>query len=295
MDFLVREIDARVINQPTLWTKDNEEAMFFKGEQVAFLKGSQSDTAGTAIKDEIEYRDIGVTLRVRPNITPEKDVDMTVHLRISNLEQETINNQPVTSKLDTTTQVIVSDGGTIMLGGILFRNDSRIEQKIPLIGDLPLVGPLFRHYDTLERDSKLLVFITPLVIDSHSGPKTLEALDIAAREYQLAEEEVEEIRRTLDPEIFDDTDDVKPQSKIIAEPATNVVADVNSNTEKPEVVDSNSDPQTQIALETAAREYQLTEKEIRQIRRILDHAIVADANDGKLETNIQKSQNKINN
>ena len=177
IDLLIREVDAKILNQPTLWTKDNEEAEFFKGRSVPFLVSTQTSAEGTAQRDSVEYRDVGVTLRVRPNITPEKAVDMTINLAISEVEPVLITNNIVTSQLNTTTHMIVEDGDTIMLGGILFRTDSLIEQKIPLLGDIPLIGGLFRHYDTVLSNNELLVFITPYVIDAETKPAITEKLE----------------------------------------------------------------------------------------------------------------------
>ena len=166
IDFLVRQLDAKILNQQTLWTKDNEEAQFFKGQRVGFQTHvSISDTGGRATSD-FEYEKVGMTLRARPSITPEKNVDMIINVILSQLTSEAINNQPVRTELDTTTNMIVQDGQTIMLGGMLFQEDSKTKRKIPLLGDLPLIGGLFQHNNNETANSELLIFITPAVIDS---------------------------------------------------------------------------------------------------------------------------------
>ena len=125
IDFLVRELDAKILNQQTLWTKDNEEAQFFKGKRVGFqTRVSISDTGGRATTD-FEYEKVGMTLRARPSITPEKNVDMIINVVLSQLTSEEINSQRVRTELDTTTNMIVQDGQTIMLGGMLFQEDRR--------------------------------------------------------------------------------------------------------------------------------------------------------------------------
>jgi general secretion pathway protein D len=191
IDFLGKQADARVLNQPTLWTKDNEEAEFFKGKRVPFITGSRESSEGGSRDNDYSYEPVGVTLRVRPNITPEKDVDMVINLIISQLEQETIAGQPVPNELKTTTHLIVKDGETVMLGGILFRNTSEIEQKVPLLGDIPLVGNIFRHNDSVESNNELLVFITPYVIDDHSSMPTMEELEKADQKLKSILKEME--------------------------------------------------------------------------------------------------------
>ncbi|HBR20357.1 MAG: hypothetical protein A2Y13_10400 [Planctomycetes bacterium GWC2_45_44] len=176
VDLLIREVNAKVLNQPTLWTKDNEEAEFFKGKSVPFLQSTQTSTEGLSQRDAIQYRNVGVILRVRPNITPEKAVDMTINLIISEVEDTLINGNIATNELNTTTHMIVNDGETLMLGGILFKNDSLVEQKIPLFGDMPMVGKLFRHYDTGQSNNELLAFITPYVVDTNSSPAAVKEI-----------------------------------------------------------------------------------------------------------------------
>jgi len=169
VDLLVKKADGRILNQPTLWTKDNEEAKFVKGQKVAFIESDQTDRTNlSAVNRTFTYEDVGVTLRVRPNITPEKAVDMTINLNISQVETELINTQIARKNLDTTTHLIVNDGQTILMGGILFQNDEKLVQKIPLLGDIPILGALFRHTGTTLSNSELLVFVTPYVIDEHT-------------------------------------------------------------------------------------------------------------------------------
>jgi general secretion pathway protein D len=167
VDFLIKKTQGRVLNQPTLWTKDNEEAIFVKGQKVAFIEGEQSDSSNlNNTSRTFTYENVGITLRVRPNITPEKAVDMTINLNISEMELLTlINGQYPRKNLDTTTRLIVSDGQSIMLGGILFQNDNQVVNKVPLLGDIPVLGALFSHTKATLSNTELLVFVTPYVFD----------------------------------------------------------------------------------------------------------------------------------
>ncbi|MBN2209944.1 MAG: type II secretion system protein GspD, partial [Sedimentisphaerales bacterium] len=181
VDLLVKHANARILNQPRIWTKDNDEAIFFKGRSVPFIEGSQSSTEGTSIRQDVKYRNVGVTLRVRPNITPEKAVDLTINLMVSEVEPQTINGNIVTTLMDNTTNMIVSDGQTLMLSGILTQVDRDIETKVPLIGDIPILGGLFRHTDQVKSNEELIAFITPYVFDENTTPdargETQDALD----------------------------------------------------------------------------------------------------------------------
>jgi type II secretion system protein D len=172
VDLLVTKAKARVVNQPTLWTRDNEEATFFKGKSVPFISAQQTDTTNTSTNNSIQYKSVGVTLRVRPNITPEKAVDMTVNLTVSQLEAQMINSNPVTSMMDTTTKTIVQDGQTIMMGGIIYQTDTETVNKVPILGDIPILGAAFTHVNSDKVTYELIVFISPYVIDTDMNPDT---------------------------------------------------------------------------------------------------------------------------
>jgi len=163
IDFLIKTTDAKIMNQQTLWTKDNEEASFFKGSEVAF-QSSESITQNTTTQN-VQFDKVGMEMRARPSITPEDNVDMEVKVLISQLTSDLVNKQPVRSHMETKTNMIVRDGQTLLLGGILFQKDSVVERKLPGLGDLPLLGGLFRHSQVIQTNSELLVFITPHVID----------------------------------------------------------------------------------------------------------------------------------
>jgi general secretion pathway protein D len=165
IDFLVKKVHAKILNQQTLWTKDNGEAIFFKGDNVALqTAASVSGTTGMTTSS-YEFNRVGMTLRVRPRITPEKNVDMVLNIILSQLTSEQVNLQPKRTEMETTTNMIVQNGETVMLGGILFQQDSKIERKLPFLGDLPVAGGLFRHNEVEQSNNELIVFVTPFVID----------------------------------------------------------------------------------------------------------------------------------
>jgi general secretion pathway protein D len=186
IDFLIKTTNAQVLNQQTLWTKDNEEANFFKGSEVAFL-GSESITQNTTTQN-VDFELVGMELRARPSITPENNVDMIVNVQLSQLTAELVNEQPVRDKMNTTTNMIVKSNETLLLGGYLFQTDSAIRRKVPGLGDLPLVGGLFRHDEKVRSNVEVLVFMTPRVVDD-----TMEDLP----EYAPTKEAIDQPRERL--------------------------------------------------------------------------------------------------
>jgi type II secretion system protein D len=192
IDFLIKTTDAKILNQQTLWTKDNEEAKFFKGSEVAFL-GSVTQAVNVGTQQDIDFVPVGMELRARPSITPENKVDMVVNVEISSLTTELVNSQPVRSNMESRTNMIVQDSQTLLLGGMLFQNDRTVVSKLPLLGDLPLIGGLFRHSSVEQTNDEMLVFITPRVID-----ETAEKIPEATKEkIEEPKKKLEDIKEQL--------------------------------------------------------------------------------------------------
>ena len=142
---------------------------------------------------------------------------MTINLEISEISTDEVNGQVVINKLDTTTSLIVNDGQTILLGGILFQNDSLVERKIPLLGDIPIIGGLFRHEETVRRNNELLAFVTPYVIDANSL-EAIPAQQDTFREVDRTRRKMEDVVEQLN-EIFmtDDYAAEQPDNKAITD------------------------------------------------------------------------------
>ena len=179
IDFLAKKVNAKVLNQQTLWTEDNEEASFFKGDKVAFFTSATSSATAGNVQD-FEFQRVGMTLAVRPSITPNKDVDMIVNIIISQLTADMQNSQPVRTEMETKTNMIVGDGQTLMLGGILFQEESLVRRGVPGLSDIPLLGALFSHEESQISNNEMLVFITPYVIDNFEDmpPETKEQIEM---------------------------------------------------------------------------------------------------------------------
>jgi len=198
IDFLVRKTDGKVVNEQTLYTEDYKNAEFFKGEEVSLLGASTVSGGVGTITQSIRQEEVGMTLRVRPNITPEKNVEMEVDLSISQLSQDTVNGQPKIVKARATNTMMVKDGHTVLLASIHTSGDESVNRKIPIFGDLPLVGGVFRHKSTLKSDSKMLVFITPTVVDEDSDPKEVKEIKEAIDEMDSVLNHLEEMGKWLE-------------------------------------------------------------------------------------------------
>jgi general secretion pathway protein D len=162
---LAREQVVRVLQQPRIFTSDNQEAQFFDGQDVPFLIGTQFTEVG-GVTEQFERRSVGVRLNARPRITVEGDVDMEINLELSRVVPGTTGSGVIIDRRETSTQVIVKNGQTIVLSGILSEQEQDIRRKLPILGDIPILNFFFSSRDTETVQTELIAFITPRVVDS---------------------------------------------------------------------------------------------------------------------------------
>lgn len=165
---LAQKTNVRILQEPAVFTADNQEAVFFDGQDVPFITDSNTTDQG-GITQSFDYRQVGVLLNVRPRITAQRAVDMEVNLELSNIVPgQTLFGGFIIDRRETTTQVIVKNGQTIVLSGILRDQVSSIERKVPGLGDIPLLGQLFKSRENTKTTTELVAFITPIVVDNPS-------------------------------------------------------------------------------------------------------------------------------
>ena len=164
---LAEKTKVRILQEPMVFTADNQEASFFEGQDVPVLVNAQLTPQG-GTTETTEYQAVGIGLNVRPRITAHGDVDLEINLEISNIDIAASVGQPSPTfdRRETTTQVILKDGQTILISGILRTQESEVKRKIPLLGDLPLIGGLFTSIDHQTTRTELIAFVTPFIVDN---------------------------------------------------------------------------------------------------------------------------------
>ena len=123
---------------------------------------------------------------------------MTLNLLISQLTADREAGQPVRTEMDTETTLIVKDGETVMLGGMLFQEDQTIERAIPLLSDIPLIGGLFKHTETQLGNTEMLVFITPYVIDEDPDAMLPETKSLIESEQKKFDSILSELQASIE-------------------------------------------------------------------------------------------------
>ena len=161
---------VNVLSTPQLLTSDNKEAEIMVGENVPFISKRERDitTTGTVL-NSIERQDVGITLRLTPQITEGDYVKLDIYQEISDIKGNESENilttvGPTTTKRSTKTSVLVKDGSTVVIGGLMKENDEETVTKMPILGDIPILGWLFKS-KTVSRDkTNLLVFLSPHIV-----------------------------------------------------------------------------------------------------------------------------------
>ena len=172
----VLETDAKanILSTPSLLTLDNEEARIVIGSNVPFLTGQYAQTGTTATATPFQTydrKDVGLTLKIRPQISEGGLVRMQIFQEASSIQPGTLSNAsgPITNKRSIETAVVVDDGSIIVIGGLIEDSYGMGEDKVPLLGDIPGLGALFR-YDTRKRTkTNLMVFLRPQIIRDAAG------------------------------------------------------------------------------------------------------------------------------
>ncbi|CAG1772265.1 partial Secretin XcpQ, partial [uncultured bacterium] len=156
-----------VLSTPHILTSDNREAEIVVGENVPFLSKleRESGTVSQPVLQSIERRDVGITLRIKPQISEGDFIKLDIYQEISAIAPTAENAADlITTKRSAKTSVVVKDKQTVVIGGLIQDRQTKTVTKVPLLGDIPLIGWLFRFQSTKKEKANLLVYLTPTIV-----------------------------------------------------------------------------------------------------------------------------------
>lgn len=168
---------TEVLSRPSILARNNQPAVITVGQSVPLITNVRYDNFGNAI-NSVSYEDVGIILRVTPFIANDGQVEMIVSPEISSLTDQTVTiangvSVPVIAKRSADTVVVTPDGQPVIIGGLMQNNKTGTDYKIPLLGDIPLLGNLFKRRAKSNSKTELLIFLTPHIVQS---PAQLAAL-----------------------------------------------------------------------------------------------------------------------
>lgn len=156
-----------LLSTPTLLTLDNAEASILVGQEVPFVTGSVTQNNANPYQT-IERKEVGVKLRIKPQINIDNSVRLDIVQEVSSIAESSAASDVITNKREIKTKVMVEDNGLVILGGLISDELSTSNQRVPLLGDLPYLGRLFRSDATRNTKQNLMVFIRPRIL--RDGP-----------------------------------------------------------------------------------------------------------------------------
>lgn len=207
---LEKNQEANILSTPSLMTLDNNEAQIIVGQEVPFVTGSYTSTGSSSSNpgdpfQTVERENVGITLKVTPHVNDGGQITLDILQEVSGLvgnASEIADGPIVTNERKIETTVATGDGETIVLGGLIRDEIQESVSKVPILGDLPLIGRLFRSSSTGVRKTNLMVFIRPTVISSSAR-----ALEVSEEQYRLIRDK-QLYKKARGVDLFDD--DVLP-------------------------------------------------------------------------------------
>jgi type II secretion system protein D len=160
-----------VLSRPQILATDNQTAHIQIGQSVPYVTNSSISTVNNNIVNTVAYKDVGVILDVTPRISPDGLVKLLVSPQVSSVSNSTVPlssgvNAAIFNTITSTTTITVQDGHTIILGGLITTNDEDTVKKIPVLGDMPWLGNLFRSTVKTRNRHELLIILTPRIINN---------------------------------------------------------------------------------------------------------------------------------
>lgn len=188
---------TEILSRPSILTRSNQQATILVGQSVPIITGSQvAQTTGT-VTNTVAYQDVGIILRVTPFITADGLVEMILSPEISSISATTVAltnnvNSPVIDRRSADTVVVTKSDKTVVIGGLISNQAADTDHKVPILGDIPILGYAFKRKVNNHTKTELLIFLTPHVINT---PDDLDRITDSERQ-----------RLNLAPEAFDKAD-----------------------------------------------------------------------------------------
>jgi general secretion pathway protein D len=176
--FIQSNGNGNVLSTPNLLTLDNEEAKIVIGQNVPFVTGqyTNNNTTGGTVNpfQTIERKDVGLTLKVRPQISENGTVKLQVFQEVSSIDVKSASTAGlITNKRSIESSVLVEDGSIVVLGGLLQDDYTNSQEKVPGLGDMPVFGNLFRSETRSRKKTNLMVFLRPVIMRDAAATESL--------------------------------------------------------------------------------------------------------------------------
>lgn len=197
---------TNVLSTPTLMTLDNAEAKIVVGQNVPFVTGQFTNSTTTSLNpfQTIERKDIGILLKVKPQINEGDTLTLNIEQEVSSVDRTTTASDLVTNKRAISTTVLVDNRQIVVLGGLISDDLTHNRQKVPLLGDVPVLGQLFRNDASDYKKTNLMVFLRPTIVRDRETNRELTGAryeDLRVKQQRQDEQQSFFLRRDASPRL----------------------------------------------------------------------------------------------
>ncbi len=162
-----KDSDINIIATPQILTTDNKEASITVGENVPYITSKNSSTTGsTQDYTNYEYKDVGTTLKITPQINQANLLRLDIAVEVTRLKSEAGVTTPTTYKRSAATSVVIHNEDIVVIGGMIGKDETSGDYKVPLLGDIPILGWLFKTHESSGKKTNMFIFIAPRIVDS---------------------------------------------------------------------------------------------------------------------------------
>ena len=193
---------TEVLSRPSVLPRNNQQATILVGEQVPIVNGFTPLAVGntTTIENNIVQTDVGIILKVTPFITAEGNVEMILDPEISSLSADTVSigngvNSPIINMISADTVVATPNNQTVVIGGLLSTQTTQVENQVPVLGDIPILGYAFKYKTKNTQKTELIVFLTPHIVRDPEDLARVAARENSKLEITPKSFEKKELRR----------------------------------------------------------------------------------------------------
>lgn len=226
---------SNIMSTPTIVALDNEEASLLVGQNVPFITGSSTSSGATTANpfQTIQRQDIGITLNVTPRINQGDSITLEIEQTTENVSQNTTSGAAdlITEKTEIKTSALIRDGQVLVLGGLIREDEVQNRTQVPVLGDIPLLGKLFRSKSLSKRKNNLMVFIRPVILKDQLQINGLTAQRYAFMREKQMQKALSSFIRNSDKPVLPEFESILPSSPAETDtaPAENIEPSAEEN------------------------------------------------------------------
>lgn len=172
IDLLKQNSAVNIVSEPSILCVNNKESSIYVGETKSIQTGTETTSGGNTI-NKYSREDIGLTLKIKPLISNDKKVTLEITAILEDVAEASTNSQPDTTKKEIKTVALVRDGENVIIGGLIKNKVDSVKSKVPILGDIPILGIPFRHTSETNNKINLVVILTPYIVEASSDLTSL--------------------------------------------------------------------------------------------------------------------------